>query len=135
MFVRLEKGSFVTFRIFVSAIVSEIPKTEIKMDTAAKLVSYGSNTLCQCGGNCDTKHFSCRLSRFHCNSGCHPKVNGKCINNDISKIHSHCSSPSPKKCPKLIPDPIFNPFPILQRDHLINKEFKVDANSQERVTI
>ena len=119
--------------------VSEIPKTEIKMHTAAKLVSYGSNTSCQCRGNCATKHCPCRLRRFHCNSGCHPKVNGKCINNDISKIHSHCSSPPPKRRRKLIqnsqPDPIFNPFPILQLDHSTNKEFKVDVNSQERITI
>ena len=119
--------------------VSEIPKTEIKRHTAAKLVSYGSNTSCRCRGNCATKHCPCRLRRFHCNSGCHPKVNGKCINNDISKIHSHCPSPPPKRSRKLIQkiqsDPLFNPSPIPQRDHSINKEFKVDANFQERITI
>ena len=71
--------------------IDEIPKTAIKLRIAAKFIS--NNRIihyCQCGGRCVTKHCPCRIDEFHCTSGCHPKVIGKCRNSQIaSKNTTH----------------------------------------------
>ena len=75
--------------------IDEIPKTEIKLRTAAKFIS--NNRIlhqCQCGGRCVTKHCPCRIDGFNCTSCCHPKIIGKCRN---SQIASKNTTPLPKK--------------------------------------
>ena len=63
--------------------IDEIPKAEIKLRTAAKLIS----------NNC-ILHCPCIIDEFHCTSDCHPKVIGKCRN---SQIASKNTTPLPKK--------------------------------------
>ena len=62
--------------------VKDISTTEIKMHTIANLLSHGRKNKCLCRGNCATKHCPCKVSRYHCSSGCHPKSASMCKDSD-----------------------------------------------------